>query len=150
MDQKLKDLVRRKQKQSEGGPKIDWDERRDTYLKAVHDLYSRIEEVLAEPIEDHTVHRRRSSKDLTEDFIGTYAVDDLILWFGDEQVRFSPRGRNILGAEGRVDVIGERGVAHLIFDGATWRVIQSRQPTLRTAPLDEGVIADMFNSVMRD
>ncbi len=62
--------------------------------------------MLAEPIAKGTVVLQRSPKQLTENFIGTYSVDDLILTTGDERVRFSPRGRNVAGATGRVDWVG--------------------------------------------
>lgn len=48
MDQKLADLLARKRKQSRAGDSIDWDDRRTGYLRAVNDLYSQIEEILAE------------------------------------------------------------------------------------------------------
>jgi hypothetical protein len=150
MDQKLQDLIRRKTKPSGNGESVDWDDRREKYLKAVEDLYALMASVLADPIADGTVKVRRRPKDLTEDYLGTYAVDDLLLLFGDEQVRFSPRGRNILGAEGRVDVVGERGEANLILRDAAWWLVQARQPRLRTARLDDSTIADVLNLVMRD
>ncbi len=150
MDQKLADLLEKKRRQSTAAASVDWDERRDEYLRAVSDLYTRIEEMLAGPIGDGAVAVQRRSKNLTENYIGTYAVDDLVLSFGDERVRFSPRGRNILGAEGRIDVVGDRGEATLILRGADWLFLQARQPELRVAPLNESVFADMLNVVMRN
>ena len=113
MNQSLTDLLRMKQTLSVGG--IDWDDRRDKYVSAVNDLYNQIEKMLAEPIAQNTVKVGRRKKGLTENYIGTYSVDDLMLLIGDEQVRFSPQGRNIAGASGRVDVLGERGEATLIL-----------------------------------
>src|SRR3954471_23812237 len=109
MNQNLTDIFEKKRKQASGGAGIDWDDRRNRYLAAVDDLYRQIESLLAEPIEAKTVVLQRRPKELSENYIGTYKVDDLVLLIGDEQVRFSPRGRNIAGANGRVDVLGERG-----------------------------------------
>ncbi len=118
----------------------------------MNDLYHEIETVLNEAIQDKTVSVQRPPKDLTENYIGTYSVDDLILIVGDEQVRFSPRGRNIAGAAGRVDVVGERGEATLILEPnpPRWLLIQSRQPTLRTALFDASTLADVLKLVTRD
>ena len=101
MNQSLTDLFQKKQKQSGGAGGIDWDERRDKYRAAVDDLYRQIEVMLAEPIRQGTVTLQRRKKELSENYIGTYSMDDLILLIGDEQVRFSPRGRNVVGASGR-------------------------------------------------
>ena len=150
MDQKLTDLLLKKQKQSKAVPVIDWDERRKKYLDAVNDLYSQIKAMLADPIEQKTVLLQQRPKDLTENYIGTYSVDDLILIIGDEQVRFSPRGRNIAGAVGRVDVVGEYAEAMLILKpDAQWEFVQARQPTLQTVPFDASTLAEMLQLVMR-
>jgi hypothetical protein len=151
MNQALTDLFQKKQKQLETGAGIDWDSRRNEYLAAVEDLYKRIESMLAEPIGQKSLTLHRRSKQLTENYIGTYSADDLILVIGGEQVRFSPRGRNIVGAAGRVDVIGERGEATLIVQpDSQWGFVQTRQPTLRVVPLDESTFAEVLQLVMRD
>jgi hypothetical protein len=151
MDQKLADLLKKKQKQSGDSSPIDWDDRRDRYLDAVNDLYHKIEQVLAEPIQGKTVSLQRRPKKLTESYIGTYSVDDLILVIGDEQVRFSPRGRNTAGAAGRVDVVGERGEAMLILQlDSGWEFVQARQPELRTVPFGDSTLAEVLQLVMRD
>ncbi|HUY91764.1 MAG TPA: hypothetical protein VMV10_23680 [Pirellulales bacterium] len=151
MDQKLADLVQKKQKQAGTGEQIDWDERRNRYVAAVDALYAQIEGMLAEAIGQKKVASQKREKHLTESYIGTYAVNDLILLIGDEPVRFSPRGRNIAGAEGRVDVVGERGEAILILRGdADWGFVQSRQPTLAVVPLKEETLAEVLQLVMRD
>jgi hypothetical protein len=74
----------------------------------------------------------------------------LVLVVGDEQVRFSPRGRNIVGANGRVDVVGERGEAMLVLQpDARWVFVESRQPELRVAPFDEATFTEVLRLVMR-
>jgi hypothetical protein len=148
MNQNLAEILQKKQKES--ATSINWDERRDMYLEAVRQLYGRIETILAESIAKHAVSLHRRSKQLTENYIGTYTVEDLLLLVGDEQVRFSPRGRNIVGASGRVDVVGERGEAMLILQpDAQWGFVESRQPELRVAPLDETTFAEVLRIVMR-
>jgi len=151
MNQNLTDLFQKKQNQAAVAGGIDWDERRRKYVAAVEDLYQQIEKILAEPIAKQTVKLARRKKDLTENYIGTYAVDDLLLVIGDEQVRFSPRGRNIVGSSGRVDVQGERGEGILIVQAdARWRFVQSRQPTLKVVDFNESSLAEVLQLVMRD
>jgi hypothetical protein len=148
MNQNLADFLAKKRNPSDA---IDWDERRNTYLAAVDDLYEQIETLLAEPIQQKAVELQRRSKQLTENYIGTYSVNDLILVIGGEQVRFSPRGRNIAGAAGRVDVVGERGEAALfVLPDSSWGFVQTRQPTLVIVPFEESSLADILKLVMRD
>jgi hypothetical protein len=150
MDKRLNELLQKKQKQAGAGEEIDWDDRRSKYINAVMSLYEQIETELAEPIAEKTVTLHRRSKTLTENYIGTYAVEDLILVIGSEQVRFSPRGRNIVGAAGRVDVIGERNEATLILQpDSKWAFVQTRQPILQTLPFDGSTLAEVLQLVMR-
>ena len=150
MNQSLAELFQNKKQQAEGSS-VDWDDRRDKYLAAVGDLYDQLQKVLAEPIAQRTVTLHRRKKELTESYLGTYSVEDLILLIGEEQVRFSPRVRKIVGTSGRVDVLGERGEAILIVqvDGR-WGLVQTRLPTLKVVPFDEASLAELLHSVMRE
>lgn len=150
MDQNLADLIQKKQKETDTGAGIDWDQRRNEFLAKIQDLYRQIEVILAEPIAKQTVVLQRRPKQLTENYIGTYSADDLVLIVGGEQVRFSPRGRNIVGAAGRIDVIGERGEAMLILQAdSQWGFVQARQPTLQVVPFNEATFAEVLRLVMR-
>jgi len=151
MDQRLTDLLQKKQREAGVGDRVDWDIRRKEYLDAVQKLYEQVETILAEPIRQKVVVLQRRPKQLTENYIGTYSADDLILVVGKEQVRFSPRGRNIAGAAGRVDVVGERSEAMLILQpDSKWGLVQTRQPTLCVVPLSESTLADALQLVMRN
>lgn len=151
MNPKLEKLLAKKQKQSSKGGTINWDERRDDYLAAVEKLYQEIESILGDAIDKKEVTVQRHPKQLTENYIGTYRADDLALVLGDEQVRFSPRGRNIVGATGRVDIVGERGETILIRQpDSSWAFVRSRQPKLETVPFDESALAEVLQLVMRD
>src|SRR6266542_2489820 len=151
MNRNLAEILEKKQKQAAGAGGINWDERREKFITAVDDLYRQIERMLADAIAKKTVTLQRRGKDLSENYIGTYKIDDLILLIGDEQVRFSPRGRNVGSYPGRVDVLGERGEASLLVqtDGR-WGFVQTRQPTLKVVPLDESSLAEVLELVMRE
>ena len=151
MNQSLDEIFQKKHRQASVGAAINWDERREKYISVVDSLYQTIEKFLAEPIAHKTAVLQRRPKELSENYIGTYKVDDLILLVGDEQVRFSPRGRNIVGASGRVDVLGERGDDVLIVQiDSRWSFVQTRQPTLKVVPFDESSFAELLKRVMRD
>lgn len=151
MNKNLAELLQKKQQASQGSPSIDWDERRETFLAAVQTLYEQVERIFAEPSRQKLVELERRPKSLTESYLGTYTIDDLIVTVGSEQVRFSPRGRNVAGAEGRVDVIGERGEAILVLQpNQQWAFLQSRQPHVSLLPFDESTLTEVLQDVMRD
>ena len=151
MNQKLAEFLEKKHKQAQHNEEIDWDQRRDQYISAVDSLYTRIGNILGETGQLQNLAVRRRSKELTENYLGTYRIDDLLLVIGDEQVRFSPAGRNIVGASGRVDLLGDRAEATLILaPDHDWYWVASRQPELKTMRLDETTFTEILRHVMRD
>lgn len=151
MTQSLTDFFRDKQQRSvEETRGIDWEGRRREWLDNLGHLYALVETVLAEPIVQGTAQISRRPRQITEDHLGTYDVEELILTVGDERVTFAPAARNVIGAAGRVDVRGERGEAMLVVQpGPRWSIVESKYPQLRTIPLDEATLADLLQGVMR-
>lgn len=86
---------------------------------------------------------------LTESPVGTYEVPALTVAVGDEKVHFEPKGTIIVGATGRVDVIGEMGEETLILEGGIWKVVESRTPTRRLVPLTKESFHGVLAKVMR-
>ncbi len=135
-----------------GKESVDWPARRKAYLDALNALYKQIEEFLVDPIKKGQAKLRREPRELTENYVGTYSVEDLVLEVGTEHVRFVPRGRNIVGAAGRVDVLGDGGDATLVVQPGDnfgrWGVVATRQPTLKIVPFDDASFAELLRSVM--
>jgi hypothetical protein len=128
---------------------VDWSNRLSEWLAAVNALYQQIDNWLAEPLSQGSVQRARQRKQLTEDHFGTYEIDDLVLKVGDESVVFSPRGRNVAGAIGRIDVRGESGESMLVLQPGRWSVVKSKYPTLKLVTLDEAALGEVLRGVMR-
>jgi hypothetical protein len=128
---------------------IDWTAKRDHWIQAVKDLYHTIEEEYLKAAKDD-VDVKRQNKEVKEDFIGEYQVPELILRVGNEQVVFSPKGTNILGAKGRIDVQGERGEANIVWqDGNHWSIVVSRVPKPQLVPLTADSLESMLREIMR-
>src|ERR1039457_5502159 len=88
-------------------------------------------------------------KEITEEYLGTYRVPELILDIGAETVRFSPKGRNTIGANGRVDLVGELDAMTLVLEPAGhWSVVLSRLPRQLVA-LDGKALTEALRRVMR-
>ena len=136
-------------KQKAGSADIDWSAKRDAWIKAVNDLYGKIEDEYLEAAKGD-VEITREDKEVREFFIGTYQVPQLILRVGDEEVLFLPQGANIVGAHGRIDIVGERGEATIIWEGGRrWSVVVSRTPALRLVELTADSLADILTGIMR-
>ena len=128
---------------------IDWSAKRDAWIKAVNDLYRTIEdEYLKDAKAD--VEITREDNEVREFHIGVYQIPELILRVGDEEVVFSPQGANIVGAQGRIDVQGERGVATIVWEGENrWSIVVSRTPTTQLVKLTADTLAELLKSIMR-
>jgi hypothetical protein len=62
----------------------------------------------------------------------------------------TPKGRNVVGARGRVDMRGEAGIATLVLnDAGNWGLVRQRVPTLVVESLDEGTLLEALRRVMR-
>ncbi len=131
----LKNFLLSRKQHAAGGP-IDGDKRRLDWLCDLDRLYQKVTgELLAESIAQGLVSVLRTEKEMDEAYLGTYKAPELILEISGETVRFSPKGRNIVGDKGRVDLVGELDAMTLILEPAgNWSVVLSRVPR-QAAPL---------------
>ncbi len=124
--------------------------RRDQWIDAVERLYQKItDELLAGSIQQGLVTVTRVDKEIEEEYLGTYKVPELILDINGEKVRFSPKGRNIIGAKGRVDLVGDLDSITLILEPeGHWSIVLSRVPR-HVVVLDAITLAEVLKRVMR-
>jgi hypothetical protein len=129
---------------------IDWGERLREWIDAVERLYEKVTgELLADSIAKSLVTVSRIEKEIQEEYLGAYRIPELILKIGGEAVRFSPKGRNIIGAKGRVDLIGELDAMTLVLEPeGQWMIVLSRAPRQVTA-LDDKTLAEALRRIMR-
>ena len=147
-----KDLLRKffqKKKQKAKPVDIDWASKRDAWIKAVKALYETIEDDYLKAVKGD-VEITHPEKVVSENYIGEYRIPELILRAGDEQIVFSPKGVNIVGAQGRIDLEGDRGEATIVWQGGDrWSIVASRVPTLRLVPLTADSLAELLKGIMR-
>lgn len=151
MTQTLTDLFRDKKRRSDAETTdINWEQRKRDWIAAIDLLYADVARLLKEPVQQGAATLVRRTREITEDHLGTYPVEDLVVGVGDERVTFAPRARNVIGAAGRVDVRGERAEGMLIVQpGPRWMVVASPYPSLNTVNLDAESLAELLASVMR-
>lgn len=127
---------------------IDWEKRKKKWLACLADLYNLIKSWLKPLEQDKTVSYSIKQTTLQEDYLGPYQVDVLSLHIGGQTVDFHPKGTLIIGAEGRVDVRGQRAIRTLVFNEGDWFVVE-RSPRLKMLPFNEDSFQDLLQEVMK-
>jgi len=148
LEQKLKEIAQQRQTVA-----IDWDQRRDEWIRSVEELYSQIEEWFRDLLEQGLMAVRRTPKELSEEYLGTYQIEVLQIEMGDTTVVLDPVGRNIIGATGRIDmyVRGYRDDAMLLIrveleeGNPTWQ-IRKRTDTGFRIDLSKDALEQIFES----
>jgi hypothetical protein len=127
---------------------VDWQAKKRGWLDAVLRLHQQIMDLVPSDIADVVT----TWIEVSEDFVGTYQAPELTLTVGDDRVVFSPKGLNVYGASGRVDLKGDRDVVTLIRlpeeESGEWQVVLQRVPRLVTVPLSERSLVEALERVM--
>ena len=146
----LREFFRTKKAKAAPG-NIDWAGRKKAWVDAIERLYRRItQDYLSGLQKDGLVRISYTPKTIHEDYIGEYEVRELVLHVGGEKVVFSPKGTNIVGASGRIDLRGDMGEVTIVLQPRVrWCVVLTRTPTLKTVPLDEESLLMALKSVMQ-
>ncbi|MBL8212013.1 MAG: hypothetical protein JNK87_14950 [Bryobacterales bacterium] len=148
MGNSLSEFLRARKEQS-SATTVDWNRKRDQWLEAVRGLYLRVENMLRADREAGVVEVRTREVPVTEQFVGTYDAPLLELRVGMDEVQFLPKGVTVVGAEGRVDLRGDRNTVTLLWEGGDrWTVVLGRVPELEAASLSEDSLRDALQKVM--
>lgn len=149
MSNELKEFLR--EKQSKASPAgTDWAAKRDAWIAAVGRLYDTIENDFLGAASDTVKIDRTGTRAVQEPYIGAYDIAVMTLAVGNELVTFTPKGVQVAGAAGRVDVRGDRGEAALVRGtDETWQLLLSRTPSLVLIPLTDATFLEMLRRVMR-
>lgn len=119
------------------------------WLQSINDLYEIVEGFLEEYKKEGKVQTSYSSIDINEEFLGIYQTRALTISIGNKQIKLVPVGRFIIGAMGRVDILGSLGRARLVrvfqsSKGIKVTVIVTPDAPIRThepsTPTDEPIV----------
>jgi hypothetical protein len=94
---------------------IDWDARRDEWLKYLSYFYKKVDGFLKEYVEDGRVACKYTEQEIFEEYIGSYSAKALNIELGSYKLKLQPIGTNIIGAKGRVDLIGANGKVKFVL-----------------------------------
>uniref|UniRef100_C5D7S9 Uncharacterized protein n=1 Tax=Geobacillus sp. (strain WCH70) TaxID=471223 RepID=C5D7S9_GEOSW len=112
----LEEFLKRKKKDAEQN-KIDWEQRKQQWLAEIAEFYNQVKAFLAPLQEKGLLSLNWEEVKKYEEYLGEYTTRKLYVNFPDQQVVIEPIGKNIIGAMGRIDMIGKNGnVMFLLVD----------------------------------
>jgi hypothetical protein len=99
LKEKLKKLEEKEKEQV-----VNWEEKRRIWLSSVAELYQKIEQWFKPLIDENLMQLERTDKQLDDGPLGEYGIPQLEVAMGDKTVIFEPIARNVIGAQGRIDL----------------------------------------------
>ena len=94
---------------------IDWIVQRDEWLEYLSKFYKKVESFLGEYLTAGKVIYNYSEIKMFEEYIGSYSARVLNIELGSHRVKLEPIGTNLIGAKGRVDLIGANGKVKFVL-----------------------------------
>lgn len=95
-------LIKLEEKEKEQA--VNWDEKRRIWLASVAELYQRIAEWFKPLIDENLMQIEPTNKQLDDGPLGEYEIPQLEVTMGDKTIIFEPIARNVIGAQGRIDL----------------------------------------------
>lgn len=151
----LREFLRERQAKSASGSKIDWEAKKRDWIEAVKGLYETItKDIFKDALAEKLVKIQRRDAKIVERYVGRYTIPELIVQIGGEEVVFSPKAVNVIGASGRIDLIGERDQATIIREWDPdaqqegWSIVEMRLPSRKLVPLTKDSLLAALRAVM--
>ena len=98
---------------------LDWVAKKQEWLKKLELFFDQIESFLKPYIDQQKITLQFGKKEIWEEFIGQYQAKVAWITLGKQQIRLEPIGTNLIGAKGRVDMIGPCGKVKFVLVGST-------------------------------
>ncbi len=128
----LQDFIKTK-KESFEKKKVDWNEIKKRWLKKLDELYENIEIWFKDLKDSGDISINYSDINLNEENLGIYTAKKMIITIYNEQVLLEPIGTLLIGAKGRVDMIGKNGKVKIVLAPKL-----SKAPSIKiSVPTDE-------------
>lgn len=136
-------------KKIEKTKEIDWGKKKDNWLEKLNKLYEDIESWLND-LEQDVVSIEYVDKDINEEYIGMYTAKKMTLRIADEQVVLDPVGTLLIGAAGRVDMIGKNGKVKFVLVPASSKGIQIKVTIKTEGEPEKAAEEDKQNTIEED
>ncbi|MFZ0705690.1 MAG: hypothetical protein WAM71_08825 [Candidatus Korobacteraceae bacterium] len=103
------------QHQQQQNAAVNWTKERDEWLRNLQRLYEEVEAFLAEYVKKNEIRLTYRPVSLHEEYIGSYEARQMLIGVGRSEILLNPVGTFIIGAWGRVDIVGPYGTAQLLL-----------------------------------
>ncbi len=151
----LREFLRERQAKSASGSKIDWEAKKRDWIEAVKRLYDTVaNDIFKDAQAEQLVKIWPRDVEVDERYIGRYTIPELVVQIGAEEVVFSPKAVNVIGASGRVDLVGGRDRATIIREYGPdtqqdkWSIVEMRLPSRILVPLTKDSLLAALRAVM--
>lgn len=152
----LAEFLSEKVEQAKPDASVDTQALMAEWQNAIELLYRTItEDYLSTSLAQGLAHISYADKEIIEPVLGRYFARVLVLRVGDQQVEWIPKGLQVVGVKGRIDLRGERGLVTFVRDQEAdngpggWSIIESRTPVLKRMPLSKESLLTALRNVMR-
>lgn len=105
----------KKSNESPSKDEVDWNATLKEWQDNLTSFYSKVERILEPYVSAEQIHLKKTKMELREEFLGTYEVDSLSINIGRINVDLKPIGTLLIGAKGRVDMIGPKGTIKFVL-----------------------------------
>ena len=139
---------------------MDASARRSWWLGRLNDFYTLVESFLQEYIHAQKISTARIKLQIHEEQTGAYDAEALSIFVGSNEVQLRPVGTYLIGARGRVDLVGPMGKVHFVLveedansptDGTSprweWK-ISIRLPKIKYFNINREIFLDTLMEVM--
>ena len=146
----LRDKLQKIQPNDES--QIDWDKRKKDWISSVDQLNNMIKSWFNDYEKDNLLKFEITTKNIIEEFVGSYEVNELHLIFADNKdVVIEPMGTLIIGAWARFDVFirGYNSEKYYILcykddsGNSTWKIVNA-QNKIDIVPLTKERLEQIF------
>lgn len=110
----FKEFVEKQAKTSQE-VKIDWAKKLDDWKRYLDQFYSMVDGFLQPYVESNKIEIQKADIGLQEEYIGAYTVSKLTIRLGENEIILKPIGTNLIGAKGRVDMLGPKGQVKFVL-----------------------------------
>jgi hypothetical protein len=112
---------------------VDWAHERDEWLQHLRELYNMIEAFLKDYTASGEIELLYKEVPLNEENIGSYMANQMTVKIGPQEITLKPVGTLLIGAKGRVDVIGPAGLTRFVLVNK-----DASRPTIKVTAIVNG------------
>lgn len=111
---RFEDFLNKQNSQSQS-TMVDWNIELNEWKESLESLYKEIQSFLQPYIQEEKINLSYQIIKIEEENIGEYEVQEALISFGNNAVKLVPIGTNLIGAKGRVDLIGPKGKIRFVL-----------------------------------